>query len=263
MWTVIVPYFDEEALLTRVLRCLEKCQECCNNITEVIVACNGSNIPNSESRKFPLVFLDASQKTGSYFARNRAVEKASGEFIAFTDVDCLPKEDWLLDAPNKKSITYGQIRVFSENYTIWSIVDRCFAFNQKYYVKNGMGVTANCLVSKEDFLEIGFFNEKFSGSDVVFARKAHSLGYNIVYDSKKIVGHPSRDTYNDLITKSRRVFQGKLENGFPKFRLIISYLIPPRIIFVKKDEVRFVEHFLGSILYYFLRLKTVTWQSML
>lgn len=61
-----------------------------------------SVLTDAESSVYPgarsVTYLRLSQNCGPATARNAAVDRAMGEFIAFTDSDCTPSRDWLRKA---------------------------------------------------------------------------------------------------------------------------------------------------------------------
>ena len=63
---------------------------------EVIVVDNGGN-PGLESliETYANVLLVDESQPSSYAARNRGLAEARGEFIVFTDADCIAHEDFL------------------------------------------------------------------------------------------------------------------------------------------------------------------------
>lgn len=64
---------------------------------EVIVVDDGSSdgTPEMVEHEFPSVQLLRQPNRGPAAARNRGIEAATGDIIAFTDDDCLPPNDWL------------------------------------------------------------------------------------------------------------------------------------------------------------------------
>src|SRR5690606_10317828 len=91
---VIVPVYRDWTGLSRCLDALSR-QSYPRTAFEVIVANNDprSDVPSAIREREALI---VDQKIpGSYAARNKAVEHASGEILAFTDSDCTPADDWL------------------------------------------------------------------------------------------------------------------------------------------------------------------------
>src|SRR5437588_9408901 len=90
--SVIVPVYNDR----RIVACIEALlkQDFPRELYEIIVVDNNSDAPIKEYiRHFPVHYV--CEKKGSYFARNRGLEVASGEIAAFTDADCVADYAWL------------------------------------------------------------------------------------------------------------------------------------------------------------------------
>jgi len=91
--SVIVPVQNDP----RLARCLDGLfsQTFERHRYEVLVVDNGpSDAMRRLSAAYPAEYL-IEAAGGSYAARNRAIEKARGEIVAFTDADCSPPPQWL------------------------------------------------------------------------------------------------------------------------------------------------------------------------
>ena len=110
--TVAIPTYNSEHRLSDVLEKLKDCiaysqQNSIESFTwEIIVVDNNSldntaklvrEYQNNWSSDYPLKYYFA-PKQGAAFARQKAVEKARGELIAFLDDDNLPNSDWVFAA---------------------------------------------------------------------------------------------------------------------------------------------------------------------
>jgi len=94
--SVIIPTYNRPVQVTKVIRSLtnQKYQE-----YEIIVVDDGSDNKNQKK----LMFLTNKKKitilrcahNGQGAARNRGIEHARGEILAFLDDDCIPSKNWL------------------------------------------------------------------------------------------------------------------------------------------------------------------------
>jgi len=154
-------------------------------------------------------------RPGSYAARNTAVRQSRGSILAFTDSDCIPENDWLERALEKfQNNTVdrigGKVVVFCKDDNQKSsaeLYDTVFAFQQEKAInKIGYSVTANLIVRKSRFLEVGYFNDKlYSGGDHEWNMRANKKGLSLIYTPDVIVNHPARKTIRELEKKVRRV----------------------------------------------------------
>ncbi len=92
--SVVIPVYNGEATIAQVLiRALAQ-QEC--PAYEVIVVDDGSTDRTREIvQTFPAVRLIEQPNAGPAAARNRGAEAARGQYLCFTDSDCLPHLDWI------------------------------------------------------------------------------------------------------------------------------------------------------------------------
>ncbi|REJ75795.1 MAG: glycosyltransferase [Acidobacteria bacterium] len=99
--SVIVPFFDSAAHFADCLNALGR-QEPVPGGHEVILVDNGGQdgsraIAEELGREHGFTVVEE-RAPGAYAARNRGLEQARGELVAFTDADCRPDPDWLAQA---------------------------------------------------------------------------------------------------------------------------------------------------------------------
>ena len=94
---VYIPAYNEEATIGRIIDTIkETYRERKRYTVEVIVVNDGSTDESSRVAKtFKGIILIEQENKGRAVARNRGLFGSSGEIIAFTDADCLPRPDWL------------------------------------------------------------------------------------------------------------------------------------------------------------------------
>lgn len=214
--SVIVPVLNGEEVIGN---CLEAClsQDLDRERYEVIVVDNGStdktrDIVGSFSGRG--VVLTEEKKPSSYAARNKGIEKASGELLAFTDADCVPSKQWLsshLDCINNGSkLSGGAVNVVqADPKSATETYDRISHLNQRIYVeRQNFAATANLVVNREVFDEVGTFDEDLvSSGDMEFGQRA-SKSFDITYCEDAVVDHPARKGLRNLWRKNYRLGQG-------------------------------------------------------
>ena len=251
--SVIIPVYNDAA---RLRLCLEALEKQSYPEYEIIVADNGSTDREVKRvcEEFERVSFIVEPKTGSYAARNRGLSLAKGEFIAFTDSDCIPERDWIEKGVKHFSRTpncglaAGRIRVFPqdrERPTAVELFEMYSAFPQHTYVeKNKYGATANVFTSKVVFEEVGLFNEELkSGGDQEWGQRVAANGFKLVYAHEACVHHPARRTFADLRKKACRTLGGLRDmNRRPTAALVLlkEFLKPPvkLSLQVLRDEQR-------------------------
>src|SRR5690606_32801495 len=86
---------NDVSALRRCLAALED-QDYPGDLVEVLVVDNASDEDVSAAvPSDPRFQLLQEPRRGSYAARNTGVRAATGEVLAFTDSDCVPRRDWL------------------------------------------------------------------------------------------------------------------------------------------------------------------------
>ncbi|MEO1634397.1 MAG: glycosyltransferase [Cyanobacteria bacterium J06631_9] len=102
--SVIVPIYNGEQDIPRLLQAL-KAQTYPAGKAEYLLVDNGSTdktpqlladaIAHFTAAGLTLRVLNETDIQSSYAARNTGIRAASGDFLAFTDADCIPSADWL------------------------------------------------------------------------------------------------------------------------------------------------------------------------
>jgi glycosyltransferase involved in cell wall biosynthesis len=239
--SVVIPVYNNNSGLSNCLTALEN-QSLDHQLFEVIVVDNGSLVkPNYDATKINLKIIDC-KIPGSYSARNRGILISSGDYIAFTDSDCIPDIDWLKNIFNylrrneEMDIISGDIHYIfkADKPNFFECYDIVFGFGQKALFEKGASVTANLTVKKELFKKFGYFEtDKFSGGDTQWVRKALANNYKFIFDHKIVVKHPARYTFGQLLNREKRIYGGSFKIlGFHKmnylYKLIASlYTLRP------------------------------------
>jgi glycosyltransferase involved in cell wall biosynthesis len=93
-FSIVIPTFNRIQTLQQTLEALARQT---HDDFEVIVVDDGSTDHTAEmvTREFPSVRLIRQPNLGPAAARNRGIQAANGESVAFTDDDCVPPPDWL------------------------------------------------------------------------------------------------------------------------------------------------------------------------
>jgi GT2 family glycosyltransferase len=237
--TVIVPTYRDWDNLAVSLRALAA-QDIDPDTFEVIIANNNSEDAVPDFIQFTdnmhVIWVE---KPGSYAARNAALKLAQGEFVFFTDSDCQPARHWIssglarFEADDDCQRIAGRVKISpaSGSWNGWSAYDSVFRLRQEEYVPRGAAVTANLAVRKSVFESVGLFNEeRFSGSDMDWNRRASAAGVPILLDNDMWVLHPARETYAECASKVRRIagarFVAKAGNPVKQRTPRLKYILP-------------------------------------
>ncbi|RMH68592.1 MAG: glycosyltransferase family 2 protein [Gemmatimonadetes bacterium] len=188
--SVIVPTYNRPGMLLQCLNGLFAQQ--IDREWEIIIIDDGSKIDLQPLiRSFDLhnrVRYHKQKNQGPAHARNTGVRLAQGEFIAFTDDDCIPEPDWLQvlwEHREEKAIVGGKtINILPNSYSEASqlLIDILYHFFEGslfyFFTSN------NFALYRDTFYAIGQFDESFptsAGEDREFCVRALHTGYHLKF----------------------------------------------------------------------------------
>ena len=218
--SIIIPVYEDAERLNLCLNALSH-QTYPRSNFEIIVIDNSSpsiDLIKAVINQYDVDIFDIETQPGSYAARNRGLDLAQGEIIAFTDADCIPETDWLeqgvLEMIHQSlDMATGGIQVFPKDKNRPNLIERyqmATAFPQiKYMKQHRGGVTANVLVYKDVIEKVGKFDAVLkSGGDLEWGHRIFLAGFKQAYIASAIVHHPARDSWQSLIKKNTRTTGG-------------------------------------------------------
>jgi glycosyltransferase involved in cell wall biosynthesis len=208
--SVVIPHLDDLTNLAAAVAAVRK-QTLDPSRYEIIIADNGSRCGlDAVRRAAPGAVVVPVPERGAGPARNGGARVARGDVLAFTDSDCRPHVDWLergLQALGASDVVGGGIDVGVEDRTAMTpseAFEALFAFDNRDYVERlGFSVTANLMVRKSTFEQVGPFRSEVS-EDVEWCRRATARGARLAYAHEARVIHPARRTWSVLERKWRR-----------------------------------------------------------
>jgi glycosyltransferase involved in cell wall biosynthesis len=213
--SVIIPIYNGEADLPDLLTCLQA-QSYPIDRVEYLLVDNGST-DRTWAQLQATTGITALQETtiqGSYAARNRGIIAAQGTILAFTDADCRPEPQWLMDLVaefNDQSVgmVVGEIQALPGNSLLERYADRQETLSQKHTLANSFcpyGQTANVAMRACVFQETDLFRPYLTtGGDADMGwRILRETGWQWVFAESAIVRHRHRHTFAELLSQWRR-----------------------------------------------------------
>lgn len=187
----------------------------------VVDDCSGDDTAGVVERSGLARLVRAERRSGSFGARNLGAAVARGDYLAFTDADCLPAPDWLeqslvaLDDPAVDLIA-GGIRIpLGSAPSTAALIDSARCLDQERYVREGFGATANLVVRRELFERVGGFNGIIiSGGDTEFGHRAVAAGGSLRYFPEAWIEHEPRSSAGELARKAFRLGYGAAQQRF-------------------------------------------------
>jgi glycosyltransferase involved in cell wall biosynthesis len=196
--TVIIPALNGEQTLGPCLRAVLE-QRYGGRIETVVINDGSTDATSSLAKSFPGVVVLDQQNRGRSAARNRGAAESSGEIIAFTDADCLPRKEWVEKLVARllmleKGGIVGGAMVLPKNANLWQRIDhQAWAHSTGPEAPAGpslLASTANMCMFRNVFKEAGGFDERFSGSeDSDLALRVHRAGHRNYFEPAAVVEH--------------------------------------------------------------------------
>ena len=221
--SVIIPFYNSQRYIKNCIEGILQ-QSYPREQYEILMIDNNSTDASAETvRQYPGIRLLSESKQGAYAARNRGLQEAKGDIIAFTDADCVPSHEWLhkivtaIEQPGL-NIVLGR-RKFAGDSLLLSML-AAYDHEKHRYVFNSerkelyYGHTNNMAVKKKLFDELGPFVERARGGDTIFVRQSvnkYSCGV-VRYCPKIQVLHMEIDTLGKLYRKF--FIYGRSSRGF-------------------------------------------------
>ncbi|WP_231757168.1 glycosyltransferase [Microbulbifer elongatus] len=262
-FSVIVPVYNQWQFIPGLIDKL-RLQSYGVEDVEVLLVDNGSSelqVPDELPENVRVLYCE---DRGSYAARNFGARFSSGNWLVFTDADCLPETEWLEQIARAISSSNGENRIIAGgidsyceevNPTLYEIYDIVRGIPQERYVSHGYGATANLTVPRKaiDMLE-GFNHQLYSGGDADFCRRARNQGFDIVYVSSALAQHRTRSSWEEIATKARRVKGGQLVCKPLKYRawIVLRTLLSPLVTthrFVSEKRYTLRYRLIASFIY--------------
>jgi glycosyltransferase involved in cell wall biosynthesis len=228
--SVVIPVWNSPDLIGKCLTALQA-QTYPRGKHEVLVVDNGSTDGTAEVvRSFPFARLLSEPVAGSYRARNLGLRSARGDYVAFTDADCVPDPRWLAEGAQAAErhpdagVLAGHVELFRadpDSSEACEKYEHVFAFDQAKNAEHGVCVTANWMSPRSTLLEFGGFDENVkSGGDWNLCRRISGAGHPVVYVREMRVSHPIRGSLAKLMAKRRRTIGGRWRSTDERWRFL-------------------------------------------
>lgn len=161
--SVIVPAFNAASHIARCVRSLRALDPAA---MELIVVDDGSTDDTASlAEAAGARVIRLSRNVGPGLARNAGAHVASGEWLAFTDADCVAQKEWLaahlsIAESDAWCASTGPYSGASEDGLIPRLMDLSLRFSQREMPEElDSSISSNLFVRRSDFLAVGGFPE--------------------------------------------------------------------------------------------------------
>lgn len=217
--TIVIPVKDNQRGINRFLREFFKVTPRYYYPKEIIIVDNNSRPSIALAyNNYPIpVTLKRCVKRGPASARNDGVANSTTDWVLFTDSDCIPTNS-LLEGYFKVqngSIGYaGNIKAYGRDLISQYYEQQEILLPPKVYEETNIRpdylITANCLVWRNAFNEVGGFNETITiagGEDIDLGFRLLNIG-QLSYAFESIAQHHFGDNLREFIKRFFRYGQG-------------------------------------------------------
>ncbi|HUT04623.1 MAG TPA: glycosyltransferase [bacterium] len=271
--SIVVPVYNAEGTIADCVGALLGLDYPRRLVQTIVVDNNSTDNTPDILQQFNSIDYVFEPKKGAYQARNTGAKFAQHDIIAFTDADCIPKPDWLSrlvdglvhpqpPAANRQrstvnrqpptngfAIVGGKVEAYPPSNLVERYIDYRKILDQEKMAERSefslpFFVTANCLVRRDVFEQLGGFDTYFEiAGDADFCWRAQQAGFGLRYSPEAVIVHKHR---SDLLGLYSQSFQ----YGFGRASLFAKHgaSFRRRFRFDWKEHVFLVESILKSII---------------
>ena len=176
--SLVIPAYNEEKYIGA---CLESIEKYGKDFFEVIVINNGSDDRTGEiARSFSFVRLVNEPTKGLPRARQRGLEEAKGDLIAYVDADTKIPENWVSKINKELVCLSGPYVCYDASLPLRFFMWIYFTLLAvpTYFIIGYMAISGNLVMKKNILESIGGFdhNISFYGDDTDIAKRASAIG---------------------------------------------------------------------------------------
>ena len=207
--SVVIPVRDGARSLSRLLDSLQR-QTLAAERFEVVVVDNASRDETAAVARAAGTTVVAEPVGNRSRARNRGVEAARADLIAFTDADCVAGEDWLealLGCRAEAPLVAGPVEVTTGRPP--NAVERLeqrWRFAQEHWVRQGWAATANLCARRAALDAIGGFDPAYRhiGEDADLCLRARRAGFALGWCPGAVVRHEAESSPRPMLKRAFR-----------------------------------------------------------
>lgn len=289
--SIVIPVLNEEKNLPKVLSSISKLNYPEKKFEVIIVDGYSKDKSVEIAKKFGAKVVYNSQVLRGAGCQI-GIESSQGEFLAFTDADCVVPNDWLRGLlkhfKSRRVAAVGGANVTPQDDTpfakgageaIWLLTraGSRYGFSNRKVVEIYHNPGCNVVYRKEAVIKAGGYNPNLTTcEDEELDFRLYQKGYKILFTPDISVDHYRRPTYRKVYIQSYRYSLGRAEAVKMHWRMVRWFHFGPSLlllsllinsflfIFIPNLQVLILFYgffvfslFLGASLYLYLTKKTV------
>jgi glycosyltransferase involved in cell wall biosynthesis len=257
--SLVVTVLNEEKTIEPFLNSVEKQTL---KPDEVIIVDGGSvdwtlEILAERKEKIRVLIMKGANRS---LGRNRGVEEATGDIIAFTDAGCVLDKNWLLELTKPFSDEKVEVVAGYYNAITKSAFEKCVApyalvMPDRVNPKNFLPASRSMAIRKETFNKAGGFPLNYSDNeDYVFANQLKKMGTKMILTKDAIVSWMPRTTLRSFWKMIYRFARGDAKAGLRTLKVLsvfARYGLLLLLLFLSKYFNNFLLYF-SSIFFLYL-----------
>ncbi len=225
-FSVVIPAFNAESTIAEAVRAV-LAQPVSAGAFECIVVDDGSQDQTADAaQRAGALVIRLPENRGPSAARNAGIERARGEWIAFTDADCVPSRRWLpafLEAAQRADRSTlalaGSTVGLDSKSPAARFMDLTGALDAEVYLRHGAmpwAPSCNLAYRRADLLAVGGFAPSFRDYETpeLHWRMTQRFGGEVWRLPSAVVMHRHRATWRGFLRQ-----QGKYGRGYGHFFL--------------------------------------------
>jgi glycosyltransferase involved in cell wall biosynthesis len=215
-FSVIIPAYNAESTLPELLVALSH-QDYREDFEVIVVDDCSTDSTTHVCSRFGCRLSCCAINSGPASCRNLGAARAAGEYLLFTDSDCIVPPDWLQSferalASTDCDVIMGKLVILPSTLMGDAISALGFPAGgslgfEKIWRVSSEGFTeslssCNFAIRKDIFLNLGGFDQSFpyaGGEDSFLAYKLVEAGYRIKYRQDVVAYHPARSSFSEFI----------------------------------------------------------------
>jgi len=193
--------------------------------------------------------------------RNRGVEEAKGDIIAFTDAGCILDKNWLLELTKPFSDEKVEVVAGFYNAITKTAFEKCVApyalvMPDRVNPKIFLPASRSMAIRKDTFNKAGGFPINFpDNEDFVFANNLKNMGIKMAFSKNAVVSWMPRTTISSFWRMIFRFAKGDAKAGLRTLKVLsvfARYGLLLLLLFLARYFNDFLLYFSLSVLFYLI-----------